>query len=1196
MQVKIQAEPSFIPNMLDQHERELADIKQYWDKKFVTTKEELKDFMRKVYDYMYAFDFMYYSGVDERTPADLRTRALKIRDVDSYFGTSDDMIRLSLQKIYPELKGLESTILFNEIDNPPAKEILQARKRASIMNGSELFVGSLSEYRALHNDYVFEIETPPTDATTLVGQAGNKGYAKGVVRILKRKEQIDEAQEGDIIVSAMTTPEFVPAMKKAAAIITDEGGITCHAAIVARELNKPCVIGTKFATALLKDGDIVEVDADNGIVRIISTNDLLRDLRILNKDLWIEDGRWVQSPLIWSLFTHWSDASVVKRITENCDLGGIFTIDGYAFHDIKTFNNLNAYLEKLYKGEKLKDLALRTDAEGSKLFKEIITTLQKDDDYILTNFESLFKNYQEFIGFWTATTVIGNQISPLAKKMGVVSTEADLFEKVHPYLRESWIEEEVAAMRRIAEQYVEKYPDHSVTELVSRIDSDTELKDTIAVYLKKFSWARISKWAGDPIDIEYAQKRLAEEINNVVEKNYIDRMYKNNIDECDGLVAVSVNAAYYRAQATMLEMMMAERMHSIFTTIGKVNGLEFSDVLLLTPQELQKLVKNPDENIANKDEVMERKNPFFCVVDTHGVETILTAKDKEYSIVYDLYIDTHKNDQTTELRGIGASKGKVTAKVRIINSAKEFENFKEGEILVAVETSPTFVPLMRMAAAILTGRGGITSHAAIVSRELNKPCIIAIKDITKILNDGDEVEVDADNGIVKILTKSTSLVDQLKDIDWDVQRFNAYPFFISSVATLSGFKLPWNLSYKHFLCISHSKNVEWHYDKNDYQQLGEIFWNKVQNLDDIQKLITEYRNTYQEAVLGAVYKEADLDQLSVDELKDLLKKQVDRLWASGGIAHIVECASYVAEQKLKQEYKIDPQTIKPSEMSFLRKAELYAQELFDSGKSEQEILQAFEKEYAWIQSSYLGRNTISIDFIKELAQKNKTEHIETIENGGRHDFTEILSHLFSWQDERKANILSSIYYSQPVLDALARKLNISEESIKFLLPEEVEKTTDPSFQNELVERAKLFVDYAPKTLQRTILTGSQAQEFIDQFSEVIDEDVTILHGQAAFAGKVTGVIRVCLSLEAIDNFKDGEILVASMTRPEYVPAMKKASAFITDEGGITCHAAIIARELKKPCVIGTKRATKILKDGDVVEVDADNGTVTIIGK
>lgn len=66
-------------------------------------------------------------------------------------------------------------------------------------------------------------------------------------------------------------PPLVPAMNRAAAIITNTGGITCHAAIVSREMKKPCIIGTKIATRVLKDGDLVEVDADKGVVRIIKS-------------------------------------------------------------------------------------------------------------------------------------------------------------------------------------------------------------------------------------------------------------------------------------------------------------------------------------------------------------------------------------------------------------------------------------------------------------------------------------------------------------------------------------------------------------------------------------------------------------------------------------------------------------------------------------------------------------------------------------------------------------------------------------------------------------------------------------------------------------------------------------------------------------------------------------------------------------
>ena len=82
----------------------------------------------------------------------------------------------------------------------------------------------------------------------------------------------DRVKQGDILAASMTTPDYVSAMKKAKAIITDEGGITCHAAIVSRELGIPCVIGTKIATKALKDGDVVEVDADKGVVKILKNN------------------------------------------------------------------------------------------------------------------------------------------------------------------------------------------------------------------------------------------------------------------------------------------------------------------------------------------------------------------------------------------------------------------------------------------------------------------------------------------------------------------------------------------------------------------------------------------------------------------------------------------------------------------------------------------------------------------------------------------------------------------------------------------------------------------------------------------------------------------------------------------------------------------------------------------------------------
>lgn len=105
----------------------------------------------------------------------------------------------------------------------------------------------------------------------------------------------------------------------------------------------------------------------------------------------------------------------------------------------------------------------------------------------------------------------------------------------------------------------------------------------------------------------------------------------------------------------------------------------------------------------------------------------------------------------------------------------------------------------------------------------------------------------------------------------------------------------------------------------------------------------------------------------------------------------------------------------------------------------------------------------------------------------------------------------------------------------------------------------------------------------------------IIKGNPAYPGKVKGVVKIITNL-AIQSrdFKKGDILVTGMTRPEFVPLMKKASAVITDEGGVTSHAAIVSREMKIPCVIGTKIATSVLKDGMLIEVDADRGIVRII--
>ncbi|HXV05245.1 MAG TPA: putative PEP-binding protein, partial [Solirubrobacterales bacterium] len=102
----------------------------------------------------------------------------------------------------------------------------------------------------------------------------------------------------------------------------------------------------------------------------------------------------------------------------------------------------------------------------------------------------------------------------------------------------------------------------------------------------------------------------------------------------------------------------------------------------------------------------------------------------------------------------------------------------------------------------------------------------------------------------------------------------------------------------------------------------------------------------------------------------------------------------------------------------------------------------------------------------------------------------------------------------------------------------------------------------------------------------------LVRGLGAAPGVASGAVRIVASLDGAGELAEGEVLVTHMTAPDWVPLMRRAAAIVTDSGGMTCHAAIVSRELGIPCVVGTAEATKVLRDGELVTVDAGAGTVS----
>lgn len=103
----------------------------------------------------------------------------------------------------------------------------------------------------------------------LKGTIASRGVARGTARIVSSIKDFDKFQKGDILVAKLTDPSYVLIMSRAAGIITDLGGVTSHPAIIAREFNVPCIVGTKNATEVIKDGDSLELDANTGLARIL---------------------------------------------------------------------------------------------------------------------------------------------------------------------------------------------------------------------------------------------------------------------------------------------------------------------------------------------------------------------------------------------------------------------------------------------------------------------------------------------------------------------------------------------------------------------------------------------------------------------------------------------------------------------------------------------------------------------------------------------------------------------------------------------------------------------------------------------------------------------------------------------------------------------------------------------------------------
>lgn len=292
-----------------------------------------------------------------------------------------------------------------------------------------------------------------------------------------------------------------------------------------------------------------------------------------------------------------------------------------------------------------------------------------------------------------------------------------------------------------------------------------------------------------------------------------------------------------------------------------------------------------------------------------------------------------------------------------------------------------------------------------------------------------------------------------------------------------------------------------------------------------------------------------------------------------------------------------------------------------SKKQKQGLLEDHRKKFGWLTFGFNGPEA-SIKFyeeeIRDLIKSNELEYnlkkIKTEKNHlkkkirkakkelklNREDeyFFDLAKEIIFLKGFRKEVLVCSFYLISKLKEVVAKKHFVSKSLLGFLTRRELRNhllERIPFNEKELLKRAKLMV-VVSNVQGDKVFSGEKARKKFHELvvREKVSRKKNQFNGQIASPGLIKGKVKIVNSVNDMDKLFENEILVSVATQPELVPAMKRAGGIITDQGGMTCHAAIVSRELNKPCVVGVSKVTEYLNDNDLIELDAYHGIIRIL--
>lgn len=489
-------------------------------------------------------------------------------------------------------------------------------------------------------------------------------------------------------------------------------------------------------------------------------------------------------------------------------------------------------------------------------------------------------------------------------------------------------------------------------------------------------------------------------------------------------------------------------------------------------------------------------------------------------------------------------------------------------------------------------------------------------------------------------------LDTYTNRKWYHQRFDGSPYFLHLIGEA---EIAYDTEMKNgagftvHYCFFDKGKADWYILMDDIEQVYKAVYEQALLNPNVSADLMDRWMAYAEKfyALCTEMRKVDLAALTDGELlrlhDDLLESVLHKNSSSSIIDGFALGSDTIIEGKIRAVYDHSPTKMSrkfsevfsvltaPVHSSFVNDAELSIYELSLRKRQGEDIADGVaehQRTYYWIRNNYVDWHILSIDEINreidaivngvkdiagEIAKirsgpaKNKRAKAELMSQMtlSRDILTLIkISEDFThWQDERKKGTLFSMHHFSLLLREVGRRKDVDLEHLKYISPRELRLVLDGGIvTQELEERREKSVIFWNES-GHEIVSGEGVDGIMEKIVGItVDESINDFRGLTASLGKAEGIVKIMETVKDITKIEAGDILVAVMTRPDYVPAMKKAAAIVTDEGGITSHAAIVSRELGVPCVIGTKIATKVLKDGDRVFVNADHGYVKILDK